>query len=86
VGTATVGIFWIGNLLSWGPLYRARHLVFAAQTDRCPRCGLAIIDGLPRHGSERCSHEVSFVAEVDPARVAEEAVLLFMQEVAERAL
>jgi ADP-heptose:LPS heptosyltransferase len=57
VGTATVGIFWCGNLLTAAPLVRARHRPVASFRVACPVCGVDCTVG-------ECSHDASFVAEI----------------------
>jgi ADP-heptose:LPS heptosyltransferase len=57
VGTRTVGIYWVGNALSAGPLTRARHRPVISWQVRCARCGR-------RLSSDRCPHEDSWVTEV----------------------
>ena len=39
VGTATAGIYWIGNAFNAGPFGRGRHRMFMSWTFRCPVCG-----------------------------------------------
>lgn len=61
VGCPTVSIFWAGNVINAGPLGRARHRIHVSWTTHCPVCGLDCTAG-----TERCEHDVSFVADVDP--------------------
>lgn len=67
LGGATVGIYWVGNLVNAGPLGRARHRVQVGFTNACEVCGR----DLTQVGwtAERCEHEPSIVADVDPERV-----------------
>ena len=60
-GTATVGIFWIGNLINAGPLTRRRHRPLPSWRTTCPVCGRDATR------DERCEHDVSFVADVPAA-------------------
>jgi len=57
VGTPTVGIYWIGNLVTAGPLVRAHHRSLASFRVHCPACGADCtrVD---------CGHTTSFVANV----------------------
>ncbi len=57
VGTPTVGIYWIGNLVTAGPLVRAHHRSLASFRVHCPACGADCtrVD---------CGHTASFVADV----------------------
>ncbi|MCU1445941.1 glycosyltransferase family 9 protein [Cryobacterium sp.] len=58
VGTATVSLYWIGNLLNAGPLSRARHRVHVSWTMACRRCGADF------SGTVRCEHDDSVVAAI----------------------
>jgi hypothetical protein len=60
VGTATVGVYWIGNVITGGPLGRGRDRVAMSWTRECPVCGR----DCTRVDLPRCPHDVSFVAEV----------------------
>lgn len=62
VGTRTVSVFWIGNVINGGPLSRGRHRVHISWTNRCPVCGA---DCTEVDAATRCEHDVSFVADVD---------------------
>jgi ADP-heptose:LPS heptosyltransferase len=66
-GAATVGIFWIGNLINAGPLTRERQRALLSWTNRCPVCGVDVTQS----GAERCEHDVSFVTDVTVQDVAE---------------
>jgi ADP-heptose:LPS heptosyltransferase len=68
VGTATVGIYWIGNAFNAGPLGRARHRMFMSWTLHCPVCGR----DCTKRDTPRCGHDVSFVADVPVDEVLEE--------------
>lgn len=61
VGTPTVGLFWWGNVLEFGPLVGDRHRAVVSAQVRCPVCGQDQLD-------TRCAHDVSFL---DPITVAE---------------
>lgn len=66
VGTPTVGIYWVGNLINGAPVDRARHRPLLSWTLRCPECGLDCTTG-------RCAHSPSFVAGVTLDDVVEAA-------------
>jgi ADP-heptose:LPS heptosyltransferase len=57
VGAPVVGIYWCFNLLTAGPLTRARHRPLTSWRMDCPTCGRNCLDG-------RCEHQDSFVADV----------------------
>ncbi|MFI6706843.1 glycosyltransferase family 9 protein [Nonomuraea sp. NPDC050478] len=69
VGTATVAVYWCGNLINAGPLSRHRHRPLVSWTPACPVCGAG---GLDPHAG-RCGHEVSWVTDVPVDAVAAEA-------------
>jgi len=56
-GTPTVGVFWIGNALTFGPLVGGEHRIVISYRTECPVCGQAQL-------TERCDHDVSFVDDV----------------------
>jgi ADP-heptose:LPS heptosyltransferase len=57
LGTPTVGVYWIGNLVTAGPLVRAHHRSLPAFRIHCPACGADCM-------RSDCGHRASFVAEV----------------------
>lgn len=64
VGCATVAIYWVGNVVSAGPHGRSTNRIHLSWTTRCPVCGRDSTQ--VGWKSERCEHDVSFVADVDP--------------------
>ena len=74
VGAATVGIFWVGNLINGAPLTRGRHRPIASWTIHCPRCGEDCTrDAYPSRPGEGCDHRDPFVTDVPVAEVLEAA-------------
>ncbi|NBE82788.1 glycosyltransferase family 9 protein [Micromonospora rubida] len=75
VGTATVGIYWVGNLINSGHPLRVRHRPIASWTVHCPVCGVDCTPGIyphrPGHGD--CPHRDSFVTDVPVVEVVEAA-------------
>lgn len=71
VGTRTVSVYWMGNVINAGPLGRSRHRVHIAWTSQCPVCGADCTD----ETAPRCGHDDSFVG-----RVSTEAVLADVTE------
>jgi ADP-heptose:LPS heptosyltransferase len=72
LGTPTVAVFWIGNLVNAGPFGRSEHRPHVSTTSACPVCAtpcMAVSD-------PRCGHDVSFVADVSTADVAADVVEL----------
>jgi ADP-heptose:LPS heptosyltransferase len=73
VGAKTVGIYWLPNLLNWGPLTRLRHRPCIAMDLVCPHCGTRPVDPWPFEPHlPSCAHEVSFVRNVTVADVLRE--------------
>lgn len=72
LGTATVGLFWFGNLVNAAPLSRGRHRVLLGWTTRCPVCGVNVTQ--VGWTAERCLHDPSFVADVQVPEVLEEVL------------
>jgi ADP-heptose:LPS heptosyltransferase len=68
VGTATVGIFWVGNLINGAPMERTRHRPLPSWTVTCPECGQDATR------TPRCPHDPPFVTDV-PAAEAIQASL-----------
>jgi hypothetical protein len=73
VGTATVAVYWIPNLVNVGPLRRARHRAPVSWRLDCPACGA---DALRGH----CGHGASLVADVGVEEVLAEALDVFTAE------
>lgn len=74
LGTPTVGIFWLTNLMESGPL--RQHLLRSALSVQahCPVCGVSNL-------KYRCEHDVCFVDDVSVERVAGMASELFEEAV-----
>jgi ADP-heptose:LPS heptosyltransferase len=81
LGTATVGIYWFGNLVNAGPIERDRHRVHCSWTVSCPVCGAPCVGPRP---PPRCPHDVSFVADVPAEDVCASAVAGYAAAVARR--
>jgi ADP-heptose:LPS heptosyltransferase len=62
VGTPTVGIYWVGNVIMAGALGRTMHRVHLAWMTNCPACG----SDLTQVGwtAERCDHEFPLTEQV----------------------
>lgn len=64
VGTPSVGIYWLTNLIESGPLREDIHAAALSLRMRCQVCGAENL-------TERCSHDASFVDGVSVDEVAE---------------
>lgn len=78
VGTPTVGIFWIGNLVNCATPLRGRHRPIASWTIHCPVCGVDCTPGVypDRPGDGECPHRESFVTDVPVVEVVAAAAEL----------
>ena len=72
VGAASVGVFWYGNVITAAPFSRERHRVHLSFTVRCPVCDVDVTQ--VGWTAPRCEHDESFVADVDPAAVLDDAL------------
>jgi ADP-heptose:LPS heptosyltransferase len=74
IGVATVGIYWLGNVVNYSPLGRRRHRIKISWTTRCPVCDL----DLTQVGwtAKRCEHDDSIVANISPSEVLEDVQAL----------
>jgi len=66
VGTPTVSVYRVRNLLTAGPLSRDRHRVLVSYRSSCPVCGREQV-------TSPCGHDCSFVDDVPMADVLSEA-------------
>ncbi|MEH0843618.1 glycosyltransferase family 9 protein [Micromonospora sp. CPCC 205711] len=82
VGTPTVGVYWLGNLINGATPLRARHRPIASWTTHCPVCGVDCTPGIYPHrpGTGDCPHRDSFVADVPVVEVLEAAAELLRPE------
>ena len=71
VGAATVGVFWLGNVVNTAPFGRRRHRVHLSFTTTCPVCGVDVTQ--VGWTAPRCPHDVSFVADVPAGPVLADA-------------
>ena len=67
LGTATVGIYWVGNALTSAPLGRGRHRLQLSWTTHCPVCGADVTQ--VGWTAPRCPHDECLVAGIQPADV-----------------
>jgi hypothetical protein len=67
VGTPTVGVYWVGNVINAGALGRTLHRVHLAWVIACPVCGVDVTQ--VGWTAERCEHEDSLVRQVQPGAV-----------------
>jgi ADP-heptose:LPS heptosyltransferase len=60
VGTPTVSVYWLGDLINASPLGRGLHRTHISWTTQCPVCGAPCT----REDLPGCEHNVSFVTDV----------------------
>jgi ADP-heptose:LPS heptosyltransferase len=73
VNTPTVGLYWAPNLINWGPLSRGIHRALISWQMQCPLCGLVPNQPFPFEPQNECEHLVSFVRDITPEEVMNEA-------------
>jgi ADP-heptose:LPS heptosyltransferase len=80
VGTATVSLFWCGNVASAAPLTRARHRIQGSWRLECPRCGTTKLAEVyaDRYGG-RCEHREPWLTDVPVREVLPDALDLLEQ-------
>ncbi|WEG09497.1 glycosyltransferase family 9 protein [Microbacterium horticulturae] len=59
VGTPTVGLFWVGNVINGAPLSRGRHRVEMSWVTACPICGRDVTQ--VGWTAARCAHDPSLL-------------------------
>ncbi|BCB76229.1 glycosyltransferase family 9 protein [Phytohabitans flavus] len=70
VGTPSVGIYWVGNVINSAPPYRARHRPIPSWRVHCPVCGADCTRDLyPARPGDGCVHSDSFVDDIPPEEV-----------------
>ncbi|MDQ3932217.1 MAG: glycosyltransferase family 9 protein [Actinomycetota bacterium] len=67
VGTATVGLFWCGNLINAGPFGRRRHRPLISWQLDCPVCDTDCT-------AAECPHRPSFLLRIEVDEVREQAL------------
>jgi ADP-heptose:LPS heptosyltransferase len=67
LGTPTVGLYWVGNLINAGPLGRSLHRAHLSWVTRCPDCGSDLTQ--VGYTSVRCPHDPSLLAAIRPEDV-----------------
>jgi ADP-heptose:LPS heptosyltransferase len=79
VGTATVSIYWAGNLVNAGPLTRRRHRPHVSRQLTCPDCGVQVMGSLHPDRRTECEHRSSLVADIPVGEVLADALELLGQ-------
>ncbi|MFC7549026.1 glycosyltransferase family 9 protein [Plantactinospora sp. GCM10030261] len=71
VGTPTVGIFWVGNMINCATPVRARHRPIVSWRLTCPVCGAAGGEDIypDRPDTAGCDHRESYVTDVPVVEV-----------------
>ncbi|WIY82166.1 glycosyltransferase family 9 protein [Propionimicrobium sp. PCR01-08-3] len=67
VGTATVGIYWVGNVINAAPLGRCRHRMHIGWVTHCPVCGADVTQ--VGWTAEKCDHTFPLNDAVEPRDV-----------------
>ena len=69
VGAKTVGIYWVGNLITAGHMTRMYDRPHISWTVNCPVCGTSCVTDPHHPWQGGCAHQESFVADVQPEDV-----------------
>lgn len=69
LGTPTVGIYWIGNLITASAISVEKNRCCISWRIDCPLCGTDCIKEDVHHPSGSCNHLVSFVNDVETGEV-----------------
>lgn len=69
VDTPTVGIYWIGNLITASAISVTKNRCCISWRIHCPLCGVDCIKEDVHHPSGSCDHKVSFVDDVGEEEV-----------------
>jgi ADP-heptose:LPS heptosyltransferase len=74
VGTPTVGLYWVGNVINCAPATRDRHRPIASWVIHCPRCGADCTrEVYPARTGDRCWHTDSFLTDIPVEEVVDAA-------------
>jgi ADP-heptose:LPS heptosyltransferase len=85
VGTRTVGLYWVGNVINAAPILRERHRPLLSWTIHCPVCGQDCTRDLyPDRPGAGCEHRPSFIADIPTSEVRASALELFADALARR--
>jgi ADP-heptose:LPS heptosyltransferase len=78
VGTRTIGLFWVGNIINAALPERGRHRPLISWVIHCPECGLDCTRDIypARTGGTGCLCAPSFIADIPVVEVAAEALNL----------
>lgn len=72
-GCPTVGLYWAGTFVNWGPMTRSIHRPLVSWQMHCPTCGAIPNNPYPFLPADGCDHPHSFVADLAPEEVIREA-------------
>lgn len=78
VATPTVGIYWMGNVITGGPPVATGNRCCIAWETHCRSCGKDCVHGDAHEPDDTCDHAVSFVDSVQPAEVLRHAESLLV--------
>ncbi|WP_198318313.1 glycosyltransferase family 9 protein [Arthrobacter sp. YN] len=72
LGTPTVGIFWVGNVLNAGPRGRGLHRVRMSWATQCPRCGADVTQ--VGWTAPHCGHDDTLITGIAVADVIQDVL------------
>ena len=75
VGTATVGLYWAGNAMTYAPATRGAQRSIISWTVHCPRCSAQCTSHLyPHRDGNGCGHRDSLLLDIPVAEVVDAAM------------
>ncbi|MDR6988694.1 ADP-heptose:LPS heptosyltransferase [Paenarthrobacter nitroguajacolicus] len=72
LGTPTVGIFWVGNVLNAGPRGRSLHRIHMSWVTSCPRCGADVTQ--VGWTAPHCGHDDTLIEGIAVADVVQDVL------------
>ncbi|WP_181151792.1 MULTISPECIES: glycosyltransferase family 9 protein [unclassified Arthrobacter] len=72
LGTPTVGIFWVGNVLNAGPRGRSLHRIRMSWVTHCPRCGADVTQ--VGWTAPHCGHDDTLIEGIAVADVVQDVL------------
>ncbi|MFF1830032.1 glycosyltransferase family 9 protein [Paenarthrobacter sp. NPDC058040] len=70
LGTPTVGVFWVGNVLNAGPRGRSLHRIHMSWVTQCPRCGADVTQ--VGWTAPHCGHDDTLIEGIAVADVVQD--------------
>jgi ADP-heptose:LPS heptosyltransferase len=70
VGCKTIGLYWLPNVINWGPMTNRLHRTVISYELHCPVCGSIPVNPWPFEPQNKgCKHLVSFIKDISVKEV-----------------